>query len=233
MNTKRSFPAIIYILVLLFFITLFYVLFEIIDFKATPESTNSATYQTYSQPEKIINNGLDKGEVVENILVHEGNMSSVIFLPGVFALLAAFVALFGVSLTAFLTSQNNNKNIFINVVTRERAKWREELRRDVSEFYSLAYAYSESGEIENTIKLQELKVLIKLRLNPDSTHKLDKYIMYAVDSIAECITSEKKDKDISISEQLFILESNVQKLLKQEWEKSKMEAREGSVRNSI
>jgi len=46
----------------------------------------------------------------------------VAFVGVMFGAIFSFV---GVAITAFFTSRNNNKNIFINAVTNERAKWRE------------------------------------------------------------------------------------------------------------
>ncbi len=232
-NTKRSFPAVIYILILLFFATLFYLIIEGLDFIVTSEGDRESSQIFDLMPPSSSNTPV-QSEIIERVITIDRSSRRGVFLTGIFVLLAAFIALLGVSLTALLTSRNNNKNIFINMVTRERAKWREELRRDTSEFYSLAYPYEHPkviDKIDNITRLQKLKVLIKLRLNPDPTHKLDQSIMYDIDSIIENITSKNDNKEIMI--QLTSLENNVQKLLKQEWEKTKEEARVGNIREGI
>jgi hypothetical protein len=59
-------------------------------------------------------------------------------LPGLLtfigALVGALVAFLGVAITALFTSRNNNKNIFIQTVTSERAKWRQFLGKKRQSF---------------------------------------------------------------------------------------------------
>src|SRR6516165_5736392 len=98
----------------------------------------------------------------------------VAFVGAVFGAIFSFV---GVAITAFLTSRNNNKNIFINTVTNERAKWRDELRRDTAEFCKLVYGELQGKTGPDPLKREELRVAIRLRLNPNPEHRLDKAIL--------------------------------------------------------
>ena len=142
------------------------------------------------------------------------------------SLTGALFALFGVSLTVFFTARNNNKNVFINTVTVERAKWRTEMRNTIAEFCRVCYEQLEDPTKRNIPKLQELRVLTKLRLNPDQKHELDATIMIAAANVIEGLVSSQSALVIS---NLQILENKVQELLKQEWDKSKTEAKTGKV----
>lgn len=82
----------------------------------------------------------ERGDIVDS------NASTAI-LPALLSFLGAVV---GVAITVFYASKNNNKNIFINTVTTERAKWRDELRKDTAEFCKLVY-----GELHRRTSLIE------------------------------------------------------------------------------
>lgn len=129
-------------------------------------------------------------------------------------------------ITAFFTSRNNKKNIFINTVTGERAKWRDELRRDTAEFCKLAYEEAQKRDGANKPRLRELKALIRLRLNPNPEHKLDKAIRDATEEAIVALDAADKSNQ---TPDIEAIESNVQALLKQEWEKSKEEAHKGKL----
>ena len=145
------------------------------------------------------------------------------FVGAVFGAIFSFV---GVAITAFFTSRNNNKNIFINTVTNERAKWRDELRRDTAEFCRLVYGELQGKTGTDPLKREELRVAIRLRLNPNPEHRLDKAIL---DSMSRLAKSPSADANVDVRGELEVIESNVQALLKQEWEKSKEEARKGRL----
>lgn len=171
--------------------------------------------------EKEINSGRSK--VSSN--THVTMFVALVGLVGV--LFGAMLSLVGVAITAFFTSRNNNKNIFINTVTSERAKWRDELRSNTAEFCSVVRGELQNyAESNDRLRQEELRVLIRLRLNPDPTHKLDKAIL---DAISKLAWTEHKSGESDVIRELEAIESNVQALLKQEWEKSKQEAREGKL----
>lgn len=144
------------------------------------------------------------------------------------ALVGFLGALVGVGVTAFYTSRNNNKNIFINTVTTERAKWRDELRKDTAEFCKLVYSELHKKNVADRPRLEELRVLIRLRLNPNPSHVLDKRIL---DAIVKVTTAFNACGGTDVTQHLEAIESNVQALLKQEWEKSKQEAHKGRLVN--
>jgi hypothetical protein len=140
--------------------------------------------------------------------------------------IGAIFGFIGVGITALFTSRNNNKNIFINTVTSERAKWRDELRNNTAEFCKLAYGQSHNQGTFDRLRLEELRVLIRLRLNPNPKHALDKIILDATTEVTNALDGSAAT---DVRQQLQTIEANVQALLKQEWEKSKQEARKGKL----
>jgi len=76
------------------------------------------------------------------------------------------------------------------------------------------------------LKREELRVAIRLRLNPNPEHRLDKAILNSISRLAKLPSADAK---IDVRGELEVIESNVQALLKQEWEKSKEEARKGKL----
>lgn len=141
-------------------------------------------------------------------------------------LVGAVLGLTGVAVTAFFAFRNNGKNIFINTVTSERAKWRDDLRKNTAEFCKQVCKYLHKEETFDRSRLDELRVLIKLSLNPKSDQLLDKGILDAMPLLTDAL--DRKD-NVCVSEQLNIIELSVQKLLKEVWETSKDEARDGRL----
>lgn len=76
------------------------------------------------------------------------------------------------------------------------------------------------------MKREELRVAIRLRLNPNPEHRLDKAIL---DSMSRVAKLPSADGNVDADGELEVIESNVQALLKQEWGKSKEEARKGKL----
>ena len=141
----------------------------------------------------------------------------------------ALIAVVGVFFTAFIAFRNNNKNLLIKTVTEERAKWRTELRNYCAEFSKLVYEQTIDAGASNKPRIIELKAHIKLRTNPSDKpkHKLDQDILKESQEIVNQLDAGGDKKEII--EKLINLESNVQKLLKQEWDKSKGEADSGNL----
>lgn len=144
-------------------------------------------------------------------------------------IIIALIAVIGVFFTAFIALRNNNKNILIKTVTEERAKWRTELRDTCAEFSKLVYAQTNNANENYMSRIVELKAHIKLRTNPSSKpeHKLDQEIINGSQEIVTLLGINAENNEIT--EKLEKLESNVQKLLKQEWDKSKGEAVSGQI----
>lgn len=144
-------------------------------------------------------------------------------------IIIALIAVVGVFFTAFIALRNNNKNLLIKTVTEERAKWRSELRNTCAEFSKLVYEQANDTSARNKPRIIELKAHIKLRTNPSDKpkHKLDQDILKELQEIVNELDTEY-DKN-EIIKKLIKLESNVQLLLKQEWDKSKGEADSGKL----
>jgi hypothetical protein len=143
----------------------------------------------------------------------------------------ALITVIGVVFTAYIALRNNNKNILIKTVTDERAQWRKDLRNSCAEFSKLVYEQATDKSKTNKARIVELKAHIKLRTNPSEgeKHKLDKDILKESQEIVALLDEDPAaDKDLII-EKVISLESNVQKLLKQEWDKSKGEAVSGKL----
>ena len=148
------------------------------------------------------------------------------YVAGCFSFVAAIVALLGVAWTLRSTATINNKNVFITTVTHERAKWRDELRAAAAEFTKLAIGEIREPKLERALRLEELRVLIRLRLNPNPRHELDASIIENTAQVVALLQSRNTEE---ARETLGIVENAIQRLLKQEWEKSKNEAVMGKI----
>jgi len=145
-------------------------------------------------------------------------------LSGVLA--GALLALVGVAITNYFSTRNNSKNIFIGTVTKERATWRGELRTHVASFCKEAREHYSSSKPSIAPALHESRVHILLRLNPNPTHKFDAGLIKGVGDTMQAL-SVRDGAALEVA--LEAIEKNAQALLKQEWEKSKREARSGKV----
>jgi len=146
-------------------------------------------------------------------------------------IIIALIAVIGVFFTALIALRNNNKNLLIKTVTDERAQWRKDLRDYCADFSKLVYEYVSTDNTTNKPNIIKLKTHIKLRTNPSNepAHVLDQNILNELQEIVAMLCSDTiENKDI-IYNKLTSLETNVQKLLKQEWEKSKREAVSGKL----
>jgi len=141
----------------------------------------------------------------------------------------AALAFLGVFITAWLAFKTNNKNLLIKTVTDERAKWRSELREICGEFVKLVYEQVSVAGVSNGPRINELKVLMKLRVNPsqEDKHALDKNIISVSQNIVNLIEGNFEKSEVITK--LIELEGHVQCLLKQEWDKSKQEAVNGRL----
>ena len=144
-------------------------------------------------------------------------------------IIIALIAVVGVFITALVALRNNNKNLLIKTVTDERAKWRNELRNTCAEFSKLVYEQVNDASAKHKPRIIELKAHMKLRTNPsdDAKHKLDQDILKESQEIVNQLDTNGNKEEII--KKLIKLESHVQKLLKQEWDKSKSEADSGKL----
>lgn len=146
-----------------------------------------------------------------------------------FSVVTAFIAYKAATRGHRETTRDSDKTVYVTAVTNERAKWREELRRSVSEYAKAAVEAHPSVP-----ELLRLKTDIILRLNPRARdpgmrekHKFDVEVMNAVNAIYATASASSTQ---GLQVQLAALESGAQELLKQEWEKSKAEALAGRGR---
>ncbi|MDF7776017.1 hypothetical protein P1X14_12230 [Sphingomonas sp. AOB5] len=145
---------------------------------------------------------------------------------------AALITVSGAILGAWLLYMSTiavaRKNLFVTTVTTERAKWREELRKATGALYPAVRAALETRTAETLGALDEQRIAIRLRLNPsrEEKHKLDIAIS---DALQALILAVERNDPIEAYTRLELIESNVQQLLKQEWDKSKGEARSGEL----
>lgn len=145
----------------------------------------------------------------------------------------ALIAVTGVFFTARTAWKNNNKNLLIKTVTDERSVWRKELREICAEFVKLIYEQVNNSSVSNKPRINELKVHMKLRVNPsqEPMHKLDQEIIRLSQDLVNSLDADNDKKNIYTN--LVDLEGNIQKLLKQEWDKSKKEAVDGRIGKSF
>lgn len=144
---------------------------------------------------------------------------------------------FGILLTFIVGAWNlfNNykisrKTTFINTVTAERVKWIEQLRQDISSFSGLTHTWCfselEGKPDENEIlkEVDRLRHVIRLRLNPEGEH--DQKIEVLIQKIPKLTHISNREE---LQQALEDLTVTTQKLLKDEWEKVKKEAKEGDL----
>jgi len=134
-------------------------------------------------------------------------------------ILASFiVGLYGVLI--------NKRSQYLNIVTSERLKWINALRENISEFLGLAYNWNlKPDKTRNdyekiTKRADELRNLIRLQLNPDEV--LTKIIDDCIDKVLKLTDTWNVD-DFNSAINEIVKYSRI--LLKQEWEKIKIESR--------
>ncbi len=126
--------------------------------------------------------------------------------------------------------RNTRRSNFINTVTSQRVKWIEQLRQDISTFSGLTYTWCVSDlegkpqEFEMLRDIDRLRHVIRLRLNPSGMH--DKRIEQLIEEIPKFTHVSQREKLLKALEGLTV---TTQLLLKEEWEKVKMEAEYGNL----
>lgn len=156
--------------------------------------------------------------------------------PAVTPLAAASFALVGSFAGAILgyrsSVTNNRKNLFVNTITKERAEWRKDLRVALSELAKTTeIALGEPVWASATPSSERLgafhaqRVAVKLRLNPRVTSG-DISTIEALNRLSKAVAQRHRDNALA---ELALIEDAIQALLKDEWEKSKTEARTGQL----
>jgi hypothetical protein len=125
----------------------------------------------------------------------------------------------------------SRKTHFINTVTSQRVKWIEQLRQDISTFSGLTHTWCFSElegkpeEYEILKEIDKLRHVIRLRLNPKGEY--DKKIEELITKIPELTHISKRDE---LKQTLDELTRTTQSLLKEEWEKVKVESIKGDLK---
>lgn len=127
----------------------------------------------------------------------------------------------------------NDKTVFVDTVTRERATWRSELRAAAASLIALLRASGAGSEFE-LLEVHRLRSEIVLRLNP-AGRSADQAVRdkhphdHDIHTIlGELWTDSGKPREAH-TELAARLERSVQELLKQEWSVSKSEAITGEI----
>ena len=143
-------------------------------------------------------------------------------------LAVGLVALFLGVMNTIANFRLSRRTTFINTVTSQRIKWIEQLRQDVSSYAGLTFHWV-STDLQDAAKRQELlqeidrlQHVIRLRLNPSGEE--DKKIAHYLAEIPK-----HTDRPEVISTLLEDLTAATQRLLKEEWDKVKMESQPGPL----
>lgn len=142
------------------------------------------------------------------------------------ALIASGLGFLGAIFSTVGRSKDTSKDVLTRTVTNERTQWRGALREVASDFVENALRIVDKDPGGSIYTLEKQRVLIRVRLNPDPEHVLDASILR---QISEIVKQAKAFDSISLVSSLESFESNVQSLLKQEWDKSKREAETGML----
>lgn len=120
------------------------------------------------------------------------------------------------------------RNLLVETVTKERATWRSELRAAVLELSDATHSAINSFDANSIARVHRWRLAISLRLNPSRAdkHQLDRRISDALHALELAL---ERQRHVEARTQLLQVEVNVRKLLKQEWDKSKTEARTGKL----
>jgi len=130
-----------------------------------------------------------------------------------------------------LNYRTTRKTSFINTVTSQRVKWIEQLRQDISSFSGLTrtWCFSElegkPQEYEVLKEIDRLRHVIRLRLSPKEEY--DRRIEQLIGEIPNLTHISQRD---GLTQSLEELTVTSQKLLKQEWDKVKLEAEHGNLK---
>jgi len=134
--------------------------------------------------------------------------------------------------------KTNKKTTFINTVTSERVKWLDKLRQNISSFCGLTYTWTRSlheepkEEARLLEEIDKLRFLIRLQLNPQDVNgepNVDKKIEILIAKIPELTDISFRDELDSAMEDLII---QSQTLLKDEWDKVKLESKNGDLKDA-
>jgi hypothetical protein len=159
----------------------------------------------------------------EKVIIFSMTWTNIIAIVGVLITLA--LGIYNAAVNRSLTI----KTKFVDTITSERIEWLEKLRMDLSKFSGLTIFWAKSlrnvdtsESVEVLKEIDILRVMIKLRLNPEGTY--DKQIIELLDKIP--LLTDKTDLT-EINNALDMLTKLSQKLLKEEWNRVKKESKKG------
>ena len=147
---------------------------------------------------------------------------------------AGVLAYLGARFGAQAGKENADKAIFVQIVTSERAVWREAMRGLVVELTAEVRRGAVSpAKPVNWRKVHAARAGIVLRLNPacrdvgtdNDKHALDRALFRAVEELVSARYAPKPDW----LKKADAVEEAAQRLIKKEWDKSKKEARTGRL----
>ncbi|MUJ39662.1 hypothetical protein [Aliivibrio fischeri] len=150
-------------------------------------------------------------------------------------------SLITMALKVYFTNKNANKKLFLENVTVERGKWREQFRDEVASFSALAskhyYAVRDLDDglayrkfVSDIHELNQLRVKVRLRLNP--RENIDSYDTKLVRTMKRVILQLEISRYDHLDRELIRIERCAQNILKNEWDKSKLEAITGKMEKS-
>jgi hypothetical protein len=125
---------------------------------------------------------------------------------------------------------NTRRSNFINTVTSQRVKWIEQLRQDISAFTGLAHTLTtanvagEPEELEMLREIDRLQRVIRLRLNPSGKH--DQRMEQLIQQIPRITAPGNRQQLTAVLEEVIV---TGRRLLKDEWDKVKLEAEYGNL----
>ncbi|ASA56710.1 hypothetical protein [Vibrio gazogenes] len=122
-------------------------------------------------------------------------------------------SVFAALVTAFFTRRSHEETIALKYITEERAKWREKIKETMVSLNEAVNSPQLNGE--RLSKTRKASTYLKLSLNPEPEHTIDREIL-------ECIKRLCNEPNY---ERFCILEERVSILLKHDWERAKSEAR--------
>lgn len=149
------------------------------------------------------------------------------------AKLSAEAARVSAAISARAETATNNKTVFVGCVTAERATWRQEMRVSTSSVLEILRA-SSAGDSVSWMPIFRCISEIALRLNPDGrSEELDKRNAQSLDRdihtiLGEIVNSSREQREMH-NDMANRLEVAVALLLKEEWQKSKLEAVNGHL----
>ncbi|WP_150724748.1 hypothetical protein [Pseudomonas fluorescens] len=143
------------------------------------------------------------------------------------ALIGSLLTFISSLASTFGKSKDTQLDVRTKVVTNERAQWRKDMRDLSASFVAICNRMTTNLKKEDDqFDLDRTRVLIRLRLNANPEHELDARLLKNLKLLSK-IVHDKNYKDLS--NDLDAFETDMQELLKREWDKSKGEAETGNI----